>query len=222
MEIAHARVVFEDLEFLSKQWSQEIDQPSLRRASTTLNTLLIEDNLQVVGRDLGIDVRIMARPNEGALALEGKDYCFWQAGGAMIKGVIIGSVSLPSRALTAVENAAVAAAMQKNLGENIPVKISSFLRQPSFIVDGILINREEVIKYVANKLGGKHYDSTRKKNSKSQVSLDDKYSLLDSVHSKMQFLDKNSIYYELLSIGQFLNDSPDVQRLRTTLAGLLL
>jgi hypothetical protein len=108
------------------------------------------------------------------------------------------------------------------MGKNYPVKLAVFLRQPSFVIEGTFINREEVIKYVTNKLGGAHYDSTREpQTSSSGVSLEGKYALLDSVRNSTMIADKNAIYYELLSIGQRLINSKDIQQLRKTLKGIL-
>jgi len=108
------------------------------------------------------------------------------------------------------------------MGKNYPVKLAISLRQPSFVIEGILINREEVIKYVSNKLGGAHYDSSRKPRASSRgVSLEEKYALLDSARNSTMLADKNAIYYELLSIGQRLVNSKDVQQVRKALRGVL-
>jgi len=95
--------------------------------------------------------------------------------------------------------------------QSYPEKLSKFLLQVSFIIEGKTINREEVIKYVNNKLGGTHYDSTRNANDP----LEAKYMLMDKVQDgRIIVAEKNIIYYELLSIGQRIVNSEDIQTLR--------
>ena len=147
---------------------------------------------------------------------------YWQSGGAKYKGIIIQAMGVRNRALSPEEVKAEYEQTKDIMGKNYPVKLVIFLRQPSFVIEGIFINREEVIKYVANKLGGAHYDSSRKpKTSARDVSLGEKYTLLDSVRSSTMLADKNAIYYELLSIGQRLVNSKDVQELRKALRKML-
>lgn len=98
-------------------------------------------------------------------------------------------------------------------GRSYTIKLSKFMKQVSFKIRNVKINREEVIKYIANKKGGAHYDSSREKNRDLEV----KYSLLDSIYSNSSILDKNAVYYELLSIGQRLIGSNDVTRIRQIL-----
>ena len=76
------------------------------------------------------------------------------------------------------------------------------------IIRKLDISRVELIKYVANKLGGTHIDFTRKSNKL----LEQKFSYLDSLHNYEQ-VDKNIIPCELLSIGQELVNSKHIQKL---------
>ncbi len=101
-------------------------------------------------------------------------------------------------------------------------KSPEFLRQASFVIKGVIINREEVIKYVANKFGGAHYDSNRRISPPgASISLEDKYTLLDSIRSGTIVADKNAVYYELLSIGQRVINSRDVLHLQKKLKQVL-
>jgi hypothetical protein len=85
------------------------------------------------------------------------------------------------------------------------------MKQISFIISRLKINREEVIKYITNKRGGAHFDSSR---NISTGDSEKKYSLLDNIHMSTSIADKNAVYYELLSIGQRLIASHDVERIR--------
>lgn len=220
MDINLIKLVAEDLEFLSKGWNQQIDEASLRRASPILRSLLVENKLYMVGRYFELDIRVMAPEDSGA-SLDAKERVFWQACGGKSNGLEVLSMSMWDRALTDDEIDAMAMSSNKRIGKSHPVKVSSFLRQTSFVLEGTSINREEVIKYVANKLGGAHYDSTRKENTKPETSLDEKYVLLDSVRNQWKITDKDAVYFELLSIGQLLINSRDVQTLRRKIASFL-
>jgi hypothetical protein len=221
MDLELARIVAEDLEYLFVDWNQDIDDASLRRDSTVLRSLLIEGLLSKVARQVSRDIRVMA-PAIGRLFTEAdlREYAYFQAGGAKYKGTTVQTVRISHRIYTAAETKA-SYKKFKNVTGSYPVKLGAFLKQTSFVVKGVLINREEVIKYVANKLGGAHYDAARiAPKVTGEVSLDQKYALLDEMKT-FTVADKNAIYYELLSIGQRMVNSRDIRHLRKQLAQLL-
>ena len=223
MDMELARVVSEDLEYLLVEWNQEIDDASLRRNSPVIRSLLIEGNLRRIANEADRQIRVMA-PAIGRLTTDAElcEYQFFQAGGALYKGMIVQSMSMVPRAKTAAEIKASYERSKESIGKSYPVKLSVFLKQTSMVVDGVLINREVIIKYVANKLGGAHYDRSRE-NSKTggNISLEHKYELLDKVRSGVTVADKNAIYYELLSIGQRLVNSRDIRQLQKYLTHVL-
>ena len=223
MDIELARVVAEDLEFLFNEWNQEIDDASLRRSSTVLRSLLVEGLLGRVAHQVGRDIRVMA-PAIGRVTTDAelRECTFFQAGGAQHKGFMVQSISMIARAKTPAEIKASYEQGKALIGKNYPVKLGTFLKQTSFVFNGTLINREEVIKYVANKLGGAHYDSSREATKKSNdQSLEHKYKLLDEVRSEITVADRNAIYYEILSIGQRVANSRDIRQLRKYLTHVL-
>jgi hypothetical protein len=71
-----------------------------------------------------------------------------------------------------------------------------------------IVRRHLVIKYVANKLGGIHLDPKRDLKKDEEVG----FSLLDQIADTYQVAGKQAIYFELLSIGQSISASPDVDR----------
>ncbi|NJM11564.1 MAG: hypothetical protein HC889_06490 [Synechococcaceae cyanobacterium SM1_2_3] len=220
MDIELARIVEEDIGFLTCEWNQDIDDASLRRASPILRSLLVEGKLGKVAHDCGRNLRIMAPAiNRGLTEAELKEKVYFQAGGAKYKGVEVQAISMVNRALSEKEIKANYERNKKVIGKSYPVKLDVFLRQPSFVVDGVLIYRDEVIKYVSNKLGGTHYDDTRNAGTKSDPL--GKYALLDKVRSGTNVADKNAIYYELLSIGQRVVNSRDVRHLQKQLQALI-
>ncbi len=223
MDIDRALIVAEDLDFLFNDWNQDIDDASLRRSSPVLRSLLVDGLLSKAAHDARKELRIMTpaicRVTTDA---ELRECVFYQAGGARYKGMMVQDASIVARAKSAAEIKASYERTKEVMGKNYPVKLGVYLRQTSLVVNGVLINREEVIKYVANKLGGAHYDSSRADSvHENGISLEHKYALLDAVRNDIAVADKNAIYYELLSIGQRVVNSRDVRQLRKHLAHVL-
>lgn len=222
MDMELARIVAEDIDFLTHEWNQDIDDASLRRASPILRSLLIEGQLGKIAHTYGRDIRILAPAiNKDLTETELKKNVYFQAGGAKYKGMEVQALSIVNYAKPEQEIKADYERRKKVMGKSYPIKLGAFLRQTSFVVDGVLIHREEVIKYVANKLGGVHYQDSRNTTTKGEATLEDKYALLDKVRGGMYVADKNAIYYELLSIGQRIVNSRDVRHLRKELQVLI-
>ncbi len=223
MDFELARLVAEDLDYLFKEWNQDIDDASLRRSSPVLRSLLVEGLLACAAHQANREVRVMAPAIARVVTKEELRECtFFQAGGANFKGMMVQSMSIVPRAQSPAEIKASFERSKNVIGKSYPVKLNAFLKQTSFVVKNILINREEVIKYVANKLGGAHYDSSRPPSKvPGEASLDQKYALLDEVRRGMFVADKNAVYYELLSIGQRISNSRDIRGLRKHLEHVL-
>ena len=88
------------------------------------------------------------------------------------------------------------------------LSLRKFLASASVVTRGRLISRHLVIKYVANKLGGIHLDPKRDLNKDDEQS----FHLLDAIADTYQIAGKQAIYFELLSIGQSIAASPDIER----------
>lgn len=96
--------------------------------------------------------------------------------------------------------------------QGIPIEtltLANFMPSPCIIAQGKEISRRILIQYVANKLGGAHWDPGRGKKKKDML-----FALLDQVSQRISLADKNAVYFELLSVGQALVNSPDIQTLR--------
>lgn len=216
MDIDLIKLVSEDLDYLTEEWNQDIDDSSLRRTSPVLRSLLIENQLMKVANILNEKIFIMA-PSISKYDdnLNDPSIVFYQSGGARYKGMEIRFLKQLNR-IKSSEEIKANYEIEKSLAEqSYPVKLSLFMKQISFIVNGVKINRQEVVKYIANKRGGAHYNSVRKiDKAGSKGKLEKKYTLLDNIHKSIYVADKNAVYYELLSIGQRLVGSPDVQRIR--------
>ena len=196
------KTVVGHLRYLRDEWDQEIEFNSIVRSSNVLRILLVDGWLDKAWRICGYSfpIRIRAFTLSGVLSEYGKDrdkIIVAHAGGALYKGIraALGVWSL--------------AEYHKDIalrGEELP--LDKYLKSPCFIIRGVEINRVELIKYVANKLGGTHIDFNRKVNKP----LEQKFLLLDSLHN-YEKVDQNIIPYEILSIGQSIVGSRHVQRL---------
>lgn len=209
-------IVSEDLDYLADEWNQDIDDASLRRASPVLRSLLVEGQLLKVANMLNEEISVMAPEiSKYEAELNDPSIVFYQAGGANYRGMQVQFAKQMNRALSP-DEIKESYEKQKNLiGQSYPAKLSKFMKQISFIINGVRINREEVVKYIANKRGGAHYDSSRRTEKHgSKGELEKKFTLLDGIHDGSVMADKNAVYYELLSIGQRLISSYDVQRIR--------
>jgi hypothetical protein len=209
MDLHLAQIVYEDLDYLIREWNQDIDEQSLRRATPILRRLLIdqEQGLTRISRMLGgnQDLLITA-PSINIDRLD--ELIFFCAGGAKTPMGIIESIQMFSTLAKSEERP------RMMVGEESPIKLSKFLKQTSLVISSVKINREEIIKYVSNKLGGVHYDSNRD----DRKELEKKYILMDQIGSgRVMLMDKNIVYYELLSIGQYLINSPSIRALAENL-----
>jgi len=206
------QIVASDIRMLDREWNkQDIDDDNVRRASTSLRMLLVEQRLIQAARSLDFEIRIMApATDELLIGADLSSMKFFQAGGAKHREMNVMGVQLHDRALSPREIKE-RYERQKHVATNQPMNVSKFLGQVSFVLEGTRISRDEVIKYVANKIGGAHFDRSR-----GSSALEKKYALLDKVHSGSYVnvvAGKAPVFYELLSIGQYVGNSRHVQRL---------
>lgn len=208
------KIVFEDLEHITKEWNdKDISDANLRRSSDILRRLLIHDDLFKAARSFEMKkLRVLSSDEEYPSF---PDAVLHQAGGGKFNGVQIKGFTIYNRALTPEEMKRSYKDSKKK--KNKPVKLSKFLKRPSITIEGTTINREEIIKYVCNKLGGAHYDTRRKVGH----TLEEKYKLLDKHKDSTELAGKKAIYFELLSIGQKLVNNKDVQKLKKKIKNYL-
>jgi hypothetical protein len=193
------RVVVSDLDHLANTWNQKsVSDDDLRRGSAQLRHLLIEGTLLRAWRAKGFDKQptILAPRLESCL----KDHASIMiavAGGGEYEGL--------QGALAVVRKHGSEAQTQNDDDITYPFKLTKFVTGCALVINGKRIKREEVIKYVANKLGGAHYDERRSESA---------FAALDNAAGLIDFLGKNAVYFELLSIGQLVAKAPDVVALR--------
>jgi hypothetical protein len=204
------RVVASDLDYLAGMCSQNrVSDDDLRRCSVQLRSLLVEQNLLMAWRKFGFK----GQPTIIAPRLESEAYDLsrvWLgiAGGGTYEGItgslIVGRVEgvngicLPPKATLELPS-------ESELKHHYPFKLSGFVDAWGIVVNGKTVRRSEVIKYVANRLGGAHYDERR---------LEGAFVALDKAVLRLNFFGKNPVYYELLAIAQLMANAPDIQKFR--------
>lgn len=204
------QIVAEDINHLRESWDGTIDDNTLRRDSVILRRLLVEDDLHKAWRACGFTsgIYIVAPRVEFFLdSHEASRIEFLIAGGGYYHGIYF-------------------ALAMDNLG-NSPIKLPSninpqeykfrlkeFIAATSIYVEHTRISRQDLIQYVANKLGGVHLDFSRKnKLAKKHQILDRNIDRLKiQVEGYPPLIGKNTVYFELLSIGQLLARSTDIKR----------
>jgi hypothetical protein len=140
----------------------------------------------------------------------------------------------------AISRGTVAAAKDFNPSRLIPLKLDSFLKQTVAFSGGELLSRHDVIVYVANKVGGVHYDpkaSNAMPQSKIRALGQLRRSLRMGIHGSTtsiqfavqqnedqsnhfryepEFID--AVYLEFLACISYIVKSPEVQALQAAIA----
>lgn len=208
------KIIFEDIRYITKEWNaKDISDASLRRSSNILRRLLIHRDLFKAAYLFNMRKLRVLGSNESYPSLPGA--VLYQAGGGKSNGLQVKGFTMCDRALTDEEMRL----LYEKIGQpkNKPINLNEFMKQPSIVIRGTKINREEIIKYVCNKLGGAHYDNKRKEDKE----LERKYKLLDEHKNSSELTGKNAIYFELLSIGQKLVNNKDIQKLKKKIKNYL-
>ena len=90
--------------------------------------------------------------------------------------------------------------------EEAPLK--RYLDQPACVISGVLITRGEIVQFVANKLGGAHFDEGRHKPQEQAINAMNQYMIAN----------RPALIHEMLSCGQVLAASHSTRELLNALA----
>lgn len=210
------RTVAADLQYVACEWSTQIDDDSLRRDCVVLHKLLVEGELGRAWRAVGFQKEPKILAPVLVTVGDRRRADFIQTGGASFGGVEVRDVELHYDDSLPPEYA--------NKGSGVFVRkepASKRARQPLWlprfvddiciVITGIEVSRRDLIIYIANTLGGKHMDWGRE--FKQQQQRRAKFEALDSVFMTMETAKKNSVYFELLAIGQAMAKSRDIGKL---------
>ena len=91
-----------------------------------------------------------------------------------------------------------------------PTKLTAFLRSWSVIRRGEAISRQDVIQYFAKWAGGVHSEAERGADGPAPHPFDS----IEELKGKVRALSMDGLDFELLSIGQLLGRSPDLDKLK--------
>jgi len=198
------KICLEDLELLIELNKKSLTEKEIRLISPIIRRLLIENTLQRVWRNIGFNsmIKLNSTSMENMIQVfEVKETKFMTLGGANNGSGVVGNFVIYNKALTEED-------IKKDFILNKEVKVSEvpihiLLDTPCIIVNGVLITKKELIKYIANKCGGVHFDNSREEKE---------YKELDKILN-IQIAELDSIYFEFLSIIKFLLTSPDINKL---------
>lgn len=213
--------VAEDLEWLCSAWGEEVDDASLRRTSPVVRRLLIGEGrgdylkawcaLGFASQPILYAIDLDNHLNAQGINPQGIAYA--QAGGALYHGAVIASLLIANAPATRHDMEA----RSKTPPQMREFKLGQYLQSVSVIVGTlpneedtvplVRVTREQVVKYIANKKGGAHFDTSR--DNKTQAAFT---SLDKAVAARIVLIDKPAVYYELLSIGQVLARSPSTTK----------
>jgi len=199
------RTVAEDIRYLRERWDGTVDDDELRRASTVLRRLLVDNELQRAWKAAGLggEPQVAASSLGSALnMLPVEHISFAAGGGAQYHGMQL-------RGFLKLDIVLEVASMRDLQSQGVPHrhwKLNEFVNAPCLVVHGHLISRRSLVKYVANTMGGAHF-------GRAKGPLDESIRcLLDSVVDQYQLAGKSVVYYELLSVGQAIAAADDVVR----------
>ena len=85
--------------------------------------------------------------------------------------------------------------------QDVPLK--KYLNQTACIISGVPVNRDELVQFVASKLGSAHYDDGRQKPREQSIAVMEQYSIGN----------RPALIHEMLSCGQSLAASPSTAEL---------
>lgn len=188
--------VRDDLAYLRDHWDEPISEHALRRDSNVLRRLLVHGDLQKAWRADGQPMSpLVTVPDHRAMwTPEWRRKTVWASeGGARTRGGAWWGTSLTVAPSTSARPSPMA------------VPVARYTDGIVAVVMGMSVKRGHVIKYVANKLGGSHYDDRRATKGDEAV-----YANLDEVAGFAVLNGFPLVYWELLSIGQNLLRSPDL------------
>ena len=208
-------IVHSDLQFLRDEWDNQVDDHSLRRSSPILRRFLVENELHRAWKLAGFTGQALVRASTLGPILQtipAHRITFASAGGASYNGAQLRGALLLNFVMTEAQVKRVAGGPPPDR----EYRLLDFSSDTCVIALGKHFSRRQVVKYVANKLGGAHYDTRRGHRTDDAAFLP-----LDKVEAEVMLLDKPAIYFELLSIGQAVGTSADLYALSTRLNEIL-
>lgn len=182
----------------------EIDEGRLKDASNRLRRLLTDEKtLQRYRKAIGL----RGEPHMSYYPVfAGPSTVFAQSAGATKGGAQVMGLTIHNEALSAEQIRLSFEKQRTIMNGGVTAPMSKWLSSPCMLVRGTRVTRSDVIRYMANKLGGVHLDHRRNEQK------DRAYLALDAAKT-LGSLGLDSRYVEFLSITQQLLASPGVAEL---------
>lgn len=213
------RVVAEDIQYFQDRWYGDIPEPEIRRGAAILRRLLIEDAIGEAWRGMGHKGEpCLVGPDLDKLFGNydrGKIVCAL-AGGGMRNGVrAAGLCQVRDNKPPPPPTPDLEAGQTFESIIETSLSLSQYLKSTCAIIDGILITRRELIRYMANIKGGVHLRLSRRTRKREQEIVNKIKPLEGRIHA----FRLDGLFFELLSIGQSVGGSPDTQSLMRQIIG---
>ncbi|MCH7639719.1 MAG: hypothetical protein IH855_09690 [Bacteroidetes bacterium] len=210
------RIVYDDLAFLRSLDFSAPSRTEVRFSSSVLRRLLHEHMLDAAWTfsNMEGEPRVEAVDLDALLGDVPRRYVHYAyAGGAHTQGAQhAGHVLLvvPRDEVTDGDYAAVTKAVSEKLrpGVRREFTLREFCTSPSVVSGSAAVSRVDVVRYVANKLGGVHWDNRRQAWTSHQGS---RHRLLDEQHIVVRGLP--GALFEIVSIAEAVVAAPDTGRL---------
>ncbi|MFY9629183.1 MAG: hypothetical protein WAK03_13675 [Methylocystis sp.] len=173
------------------------DEADIRVASSSLRFLLVEESLAWAWRASGLGGS-MTFKTWCIISTEGNDVIAYCGGGDV----------LPGMPFSACRNAKLA---------ELSLNLHDFCKRTRIQIGKEKISTVQLIQYVANTLGGAHFDPEGKSPKSRKPAFDLLRRLEAGEFGGLPLLvnDRNLLHHELFSVAQALVRSPDVARLKT-------
>jgi hypothetical protein len=173
-----------------------VDEASLRVASGSLRFLLVEHSLGRAWKASGLG---------GAMTF--RTWCITSTQGNDVVAYCGGGDLLPGVPFSACRNAKLA---------ELSLDLGAFRQRPRIQIAAVKVSTVQLIQYVANTLGGAHFDPEGR-SLRSQKPVFDLLRRLEAGEFgglPFQVNGRNLLHHEILSVAQVVIRSPEVTRLR--------
>ena len=194
--------VLADLNSLKETGSNSAEPASLKSVSQLVYRLLIAGNLQRTQTSL----RMPGSPQIKTCSLHqaylndsGRNYAFAFSGGAVIGGNRMAGIGIPKDGVNLTP---------PSVPKVATIPLATFLESPGIVINGVPVSRRGLIRYAATKLDDPEFDFIADESHEGRLQL-----LMDSEGARHRLDDTPLAYFELLSIGQAIINSPNVIRL---------
>ena len=179
----------------------------IRRMSPTLRRLLVDNDIQKAWKLCGFErePKVTLRSSVANAPSHDNGLVFSQNVEIDLGEAKIGPVQVFNRALSDEEiRQRYEESIRRATGSGPSMGLSRFLDYPIITVSGTPITGRELIKYVANKLGGAHFDPQNRDHG------------LESISQTIKVFDRDPLYLSGLGIIQTIVASDDIKKLIAT------